>query len=201
MTRTTRTMWTLMAVAASLMLCAGAYAQGKDLASLLKATGLKHTALEGVEDSWRVPFDAAGGKTLDVFVTYNDDKKHFALIFATVVDREANYAYNRDVLVKAMKLNNDFPGIKFVLDEKNGDIDCQTEVYMETITVESLTMYINLVASMGDENMAELNRLAGGAEGMAPAPGAMAAVSPQALNALYWLTFRAEPPQLIPAGQ
>jgi hypothetical protein len=170
MTHFTRMSRILIVLAAILVLTAGAHAEG-NLADLLKATGLKYSALEGVEDSWRVPFDAKGGKTLDVFVTYNDDKKHFALIFATVVDREDNYVYNRDTLVKAMKLNNDFPGIKFVLDEKNGDIDCQTEVYMQTITAESLTMYINLVASMGDDNMAELNQLAGGAQGMAPAPG------------------------------
>jgi hypothetical protein len=174
MTRFIRTSRTLVVLAAILLLAAAAHAEN-NLADMLKASGLKYSALEGVEDSWRVPFDAHGGKTLDVFVTYNDDKKHFALIFATVVDREDNYVYNRDVLVKAMKLNNDFPGIKFVLDEKNGDIDCQTEVYMQTITAESLAMYVNLVASMGDENSAELNRLAGGAAGLAPTvpPGLM----------------------------
>ena len=139
------------------------FAQEKNLGDLLKATGLKYNALEGQTDSWRVPFDAKEGKALDVFVTYNDDKKQFALIFATVVDREDNYAYGREVLAECMKLNNDFPGIKFVLDEKHGDIDCQTEVYMSTITAESLTMYINLVASMGDDHSAKLNQLAGGA--------------------------------------
>jgi hypothetical protein len=182
MTRSHITTCIIMALAALLMLSAGAYAQ--DLAGLMKATGLKYTALEGIEDSWRVPFDAEGGKTLDVFVTYNDDKKHFALIFATVVDREDNYVYNRDVLAKSMKLNNDLSGVKFVLDEKNGDIDCQTEVYMPTITAESLAMFINLIASVGDENTAELSQLAGGAEGRAPAPTTPAATAPQPRNTI-----------------
>lgn len=156
-------------ILASLLLTAAAgLAEDKSLADVLKATGLKYSALEGQENSWRVPFEGQGGKNLDVFITYNDDKKQFALIFATVVDREDNFAYNRETLAECMKLNNDFPGIKFVLDEKHGDIDCQTEVYMSTITTESLAMYINLVASMGDEHAAKLNQLAGGA---APAAG------------------------------
>lgn len=154
----------VIALLAGLLLAATAgFAQNKDLGELLKATGLKHSALEGQEDSWRVPFESDDGKTLDVYLTYNDDKKQFALIFATVVDREDNYVYNREVLVECMKLNNDYPGVKFVLDEKHGDIDCQAEAYMETLTAESLGMYLNLVASMGNENMAKLNQLAGGA--------------------------------------
>lgn len=150
-------------VAAVLLAGTAGLAEDKSLGDLLKATGLKHTALEGQENSWRVPFEGEGGKNLDVFVTYNDDKKQFALIFATVVDREDGFAYNRETLAECMKLNNDYPGVKFVLDEKHGDIDCQTEVYMSTITSETLAMFINLVASMGDENAPKLNQLAGGA--------------------------------------
>jgi hypothetical protein len=151
-----------IALLAGLLLAATAgFAQNQDLGELLKATGLKHTALEGQDNSWRVPFEGEAGKTLEVYVTYNDDKKQFALIFATVVDREDNYVFSREVLVECMKLNNDYPGVKFVLDEKHGDIDCQTEAYMGTITAESLGMYINLVASMANENMAKLNQLAG----------------------------------------
>jgi hypothetical protein len=149
-------------LAGLLFATAGAFADAPDLGALLQATGLKYSALEGQENSWRVPFEGEGGKTLDVFVTYNDDKKQFALIFATVVDREDNYDFGREVLAECMKLNNDFPGVKFVLDGKHGDIDCQTEVYMSTITAESLGMYINLVASMSNENSAKLNQLAGG---------------------------------------
>ena len=149
-------------LAAALFVSAAGFAQEKNLGELLKATGLKYSALEGQEDSWRVPFDAQGGKTLNTLVTYNDDKKQFALIFATVVDRTDGYSFNRDVLAECMKLNNDYPGMKFVLDEKHGDIDCQTEVYMSTITAEALGMYINLVASMADGHMAKLNELAGG---------------------------------------
>jgi len=156
--------WVGVALLAGLLLTATAgFAENPDLGELLKATGLKHTALEGQEDSWRVPFEGDNGKTLEVYVTYNDEKKQFALIFATVVDREDNYVYSREVLVECMKLNNDYPGVKFVLDEKHGDLDCQTEAYMGTITAESLGMYINLVASMANENMAKLNQLAGGA--------------------------------------
>ncbi len=59
-------------LAAALFVSAAGFAQDKSLGDLLKATGLKYSALEGQEDSWRVPFDAQGGKTLDTFVTYND---------------------------------------------------------------------------------------------------------------------------------
>lgn len=152
-----------VALLAGLLLTASAgFAQNPDLGALLKATGLKYSALENVEDSWRVPFEGEEGKALDVFLTYNDEKKQFALIFATVVDREENHGFNRDVLAECMKLNNDYPGVKFVLDEKHGDIDCQTEAYMSTITAESLAMYLNLVASMTSEHAAKLNQLAGG---------------------------------------
>jgi len=201
MTHRNRVVCVLMVVAATLLVSAGAFADGQDLGALLKATGLKYSALEGVADSWRVPFDAKEGKTLDVFVTYNDDKKHFALIFATVVDREDNYAYNRDLLAAAMKLNNDLPGIKFVLDQKNGDIDCQTEVYMATITAESLAMYINLVASIGDENMADLTKLAAGG-GQAPtgATPAAAALEPPDF-ALRYAVLREVPHLTGPVAQ
>ncbi len=135
--------------------------QPKDLGALLKATGLKYSEVKAGE-SWRIPFDLNNGQTLDVFLAYNNEKKHFALIFATIVDREDNFVFNREVLAEAMRLNNDLPGIKFVLDEKNGDIDCQTEIWMKTITAESLEMYINLVAAVVDENIAKFNQLAGG---------------------------------------
>lgn len=180
-------------LAAILLLSAGAFAQEKNLGDLLKETGLKYSALEGQADSWRVPFDAKEGATMDVFVTYNDDKRQFALIFATVVDREDNYSYGREVLVEAMKLNNDFPGVKFVLDEKHGDIDCQTEVYMTTITTESLAMYVNLVASMADENAAKLQQLAGGGKegeggaGQAPALAVPTSAATPA-DPITWLT-------------
>lgn len=142
--------------------CAGwAEDQPKDLGALLKATGLKYSEVEAGE-SWRIPFDLNNGQTLDVFLAYNNEKKHFALIFATIVDREDNFVFNREVLAEAMRLNNDLPGIKFVLDEKHGDIDCQTEIWMKTVTAESLEMYINLVAAVVDENIAKFNQLAGG---------------------------------------
>lgn len=185
--RTLRTTWVLPALVA---LASAAWAQAPQLADLMPQTGLKYSALEGQADTWRVPFDGRDGKNIDVFVTYNDDNKQFALIFATVVDREDKFSFNVEVLTEAMKLSNDYPGMKFVLDEDHGDIDCQSEVYMATITAESLGMYINLVASMSDEHKARLNELAGGtppAEGMAPATTVPTAAT-AAADPIQWLS-------------
>lgn len=128
------------------------------LKALLDKTGLKYKPLD--EESWIVPFDAKEGKTLDVYLTYNDSNRKFALIFSTVVDKEDKYAYGKDVLAEAMKLNNDYPGVKFCLDADHGDIDVQSEVLMQTLTPEVLAMYVNLVAQMADDNTKKLNELA-----------------------------------------
>lgn len=125
------------------------------LKTVLDKTGLKYKKLD--DTSWIVPFDAKDDKSLDVYVTYNDDKKKFALIFATVVDKDDNFEFGKDVLLEAMKLNNDFPGVKFCADVDHGDIDVQSEVLMTTLTPEVLSMYINLVAQMADDNSQKLN--------------------------------------------
>lgn len=127
------------------------------LKALLDQTGLKYKKLD--DTSWIVPFDAKEGKTIDVYLTYNDDKKKFALIFSTVVDKDDNYEFGKEVLAEAMKLNNDYPGIKYCLDADHGDIDVQSEIYMSGLNAEVLTMYVNLVAQMADDNAEKLNAL------------------------------------------
>lgn len=134
-----------------------ATAADNPLKVVLDKTGLKYKKLD--DESWIVPFDAKDGKTLDVYVTYNDSNRKFALVFSTVVDKEDNFNYPKEVLVEAMKLNNDFPGVKFCLDIEHGDIDVQTEALMQTLTPEVLAMYVNLVAQMADDNAKKLNDL------------------------------------------
>lgn len=135
-------------------------AQAQDdnpLKTMLDKSGLKYKKLD--DTSWIVPFDAKDDKSLDVYVTYNDDKKKFALIFSTVVDKDDNFDFGKDVLLEAMKLNNDYPGVKFCVDVDHGDLDVQSEVLMSTLTPEVLSTYINLVAQMTDDNSKKLNEL------------------------------------------
>lgn len=135
------------------------WAQEADpLGAMIAKSGLKFRQVEN--GSWVVPFDAGEGNTMDVYVAYNNEKKKFAMIFTTVVDKEDNFSFSKEILLEAMKLNNDYPACKFCLDAENGDIDCQSEVYMATLTPESLDMHINLVAALADENSKRLNELA-----------------------------------------
>lgn len=151
----------VMCLALTMLSLGSVSAQDADpLLSLLEKSGLKFDNLE--KDSWTVPFAAKDNKTLKVFVTHSNEDKLFVLMFTTVVDREPDFVFNRDVLRECMKLNNDYPAIKFVLDEKEGDLDCQAEAYMSILTPEALALYINSVASLADENAAKLNQLAGG---------------------------------------
>ena len=136
---------------------AAAVDQANPLKAMLDKSGLKYKKLD--DESWIVPFDAKDGKTLDVYLTYNDTNRKFALIFSTVVDKEDKYDFPKAVLVEAMKLNNDYPGVKFCLDADHGDIDVQTEVLMQTLTPEVLSMFVNLVAQMADDNGQKLNDL------------------------------------------
>jgi len=133
-------------------------AQGDNpLADLLKKTDLKFRSLD--EESWVVPFDIGEGKTRDVYVTYNNEKKKFAMIFTTVVNKDDKHDYGAPILLESMKLNNDYPACKFCLDYDNGDIDCQSEVYMETLTPQSLALHINLVAAVASDHGEKLNQL------------------------------------------
>lgn len=143
--------------AAAVLVCSAQAQDDNPLKALLDKSGLKYTKLD--DESWIVPFDAEGGNTLNVYVTYNDDKKRFALIFSTVVDKDDNFSYGKDLLQEAMKLNNDFAGIKFCLDAEHGDIDCQSEVLMSTLNAEVLSMYINMVAEKADTYSKKLNEL------------------------------------------
>ena len=141
----------------ALLVCQVQAEDDNPLKAVLDKTELKYKKLD--DTSWIIPFDAKDNKSLDVYVTYNDDKKKFALVFATVVDKDDKFDYNKDVLLEAMKLNNDFPGVKFCADVDHGDIDVQSEVLMTTLTPEVLSMYINLVAQMADDNSKKLNEL------------------------------------------
>jgi hypothetical protein len=123
----------------------------------LSQDGLKYRKLD--DTTWIVPFEGDDDLTVNVFVTYNNDKKSFALLFATVVDKDDKFDYNLDVLLECMKLNNDYPGVKFCLDYDNGDLDCQSEVLMKTITAESLETHINLVAALANTSHTKLNNL------------------------------------------
>ncbi len=151
---------TAVLAGALILLHGSVIAQDEDanpLKDLLEKTDLKLRPLD--DESWIVPFDADDGSTFDVYVTYNNDKKKFAIIFATVVDKEDKFEFSREVLEACMKLNNDYPASKFCLDYDHGDIDCQSEVYMATLTPESLFMHINLVAALADEQAANLRLL------------------------------------------
>lgn len=132
-------------------------ADDNPLKTMLEKTQLKSRALD--DTSWIVPFDAKDGGNIDVYVTYNNEKRKFAMIFATVVDKDDKFDFGKDVLVEAMKLNNDYPACKFCLDYDHGDIDCQSEVLMSTLTPETLDMHINLVAALADEQGPKLKDL------------------------------------------
>lgn len=139
------------------VLLGGSLAWGQDpkpdnLQEVLAGTGLSWQAIEEGVDSWRVSFqDSAETGSIDVYLTYNDDNRRYALIFSTVVDEAPEYIYSQDILAECMKLNNLYPGIKFCLDFANGDIDCQNESLMSTLTSESLSLQLDRVASFVDE--------------------------------------------------
>jgi hypothetical protein len=123
-----------------------------DLKEVLAGTGLTWEVIEEGVDTWRVSYrDGAGTGTIDVYVTYNDDNRRYALIFANVVDEAPEHSYGQDILTECMKLNNLYPGVKFCLDFANGDIDCQNESLMSTLTSKSLSMQLDRVASIADE--------------------------------------------------
>ena len=134
-------------------------AQAEDrLKTLLEQTGLKYSALD-MPDAWKIAYDGDDGKTVTEYLTYSNDRKEYALMFVTVVDREDNYAFSYAALKEALKLSNDDVGVKFVLDEKHGDIDCQSEVYLGTATPESLKRALDAVASTAMKESTNLNGL------------------------------------------
>lgn len=151
-----------MLLMALLLLSAPSQAQGTaDLATLMEQTGLKSKLLGNTTDSWSVPFESKSGGTFEVYVTYSNDRKDFALIFTTVVDGPEGQTYGSALLTEALKLSNDYTGVKFVYDQKYGDIDCQAEVFLGEgcVTAEELKMYINAVANVADTTRAQLNAL------------------------------------------
>lgn len=146
----------VFAVAAALPALAQEQSQ---LEALMNATGLKVEKLEA--DIWKVPFGGDNAETLEVYVTYNNEKEIGALVFCTVVDRDEDFQFNREVLARALMISNDQPFVKLVLDAEHGDLDCQTEAYMPTLTAEALKMYVDTVAAVSSQYRAELNQLAG----------------------------------------
>lgn len=132
-----------------------------DLKTLMEETGLKSRTLETVEASWVVPFESSTGKEFDVYVTYANDRRDFALIFTTVVDGEDGEVFGQPLLSQALKLSNDYTGVKFAYDQKYGDLDCQAEVYLGAgaVTAAELKRYINAVADVADTCRADLNAL------------------------------------------
>jgi hypothetical protein len=129
------------------------------LRTMMEETDLKYKVID--EYSYLVPFELGEDEenTLDVFVTYNNDEKKFVLIFCTILDYEDGHDFRGETLARAMKINNDYPVIKLCLDADNGDLDCQSEVYVRTMDATSLEMYINFVASMTLQFFDELHAL------------------------------------------
>ncbi|HOX27054.1 MAG TPA: hypothetical protein PLL30_15145 [Candidatus Krumholzibacteria bacterium] len=128
------------------------------LKDLLDQTGLVWSPVEQSVDSWRVPYESSDGRgPVEVFLTYNDDSRQFALLFATVVDRPEYFDFGKDVLVECMRLNNDYSGVKFCLDARYGDIDCQTELLMSALDAETLALSLERVADLADQHRARLD--------------------------------------------
>lgn len=131
-----------------------------DLGALLQKTGLKYSSVSNAHvQVWKIPYDNGKGGTVDEYLTYSNDKDQFGLIFMTVVHRQPYYQFSRALLATAMQINNDKVGIKFVLDGKHGDIDCQTEIYLPTATPATLKRAMNDVAYTATAYWDELNRL------------------------------------------
>lgn len=131
-----------------------------DIGALLQQTGLKYSSVKDPNaKAWKVPYDDGKGGTVNEYVAYSNGNKDFALIWVTVVDRAPGYNFSYALLTRAMQLNNDEGGIKFVLDGKHGDIDCQTEVYLPTATPQSLRMALDNVAKEATDEWQEMNSL------------------------------------------
>jgi hypothetical protein len=152
----------LLAVLAIGAMSAGLYTvwaqDANPMEKLLKDSGLEYRLV--ADGIWVVPFDVGEENTLDVTVVYTDTDKDFSLIYTTVVDKDDDYVFNREVLTTAMQHNNDYHACKFCLDSDNGDIDCQNELLMSTLTSEALNIYINQLASVADDTRQHLNELA-----------------------------------------
>jgi len=137
-----------------------AMAQEQDpLGKLLGTCGLEVTKM--ADDAWNIPFDVGKDKPLNVIVSYHDDEKKFALIYTTVVDRKDNFQFNQKVLQECMKLNGEYPVAKFSLDPPAGNIDCEIQTYVPGLTADELKLYCSFVASIADDNKANLEQLAG----------------------------------------
>lgn len=152
---------TVLACLLGMALAVGtAVAQEQDpLGKLLAACGLEVTKM--ADDAWNIPFDVGKDKPLDVIVSYHDDEKKFALIYTTVVDRKDNFQFNQKVLQECMKLNGEYPVAKFSLDPPAGNIDCEIQTYVPSLTADELKLYCSFVASIADDNKANLEQLAG----------------------------------------
>lgn len=151
---------TLMALAVSLLGMPTTAQAAEKLADLMGDTELKYEALD--EISYLVPFEMEGDKTLEVYVTYNNEEKNFVLVFATVLNYEDNHEFRPETMARAMQINNDYPVIKLCLDSKNGDLDCQVEAYVRTLDGQALEMYIHFIAAMTAQFEEELRQIEDG---------------------------------------
>ena len=106
-----------------------------------------------------IPYDNDNGGTIKEYISYSNDKRDYALILVTVIDRTPGYNFGYALLTRAMQLNNDKVRIKFVLDGQHSDINCQTEVYLPTATPESLKLALDHVAKEAIDEWQELNSL------------------------------------------
>jgi hypothetical protein len=140
------------------LLHGAALAQTDDrLANLMQETDLKFKVLN--EYSYLVPFETDNNGQIDVYVTYNNEEKDFALIYTTLLDYEDGHEFRPEVAYRALKINNDYPAVKLCLDTSHGDLDAQTEQYMRTLDAQALSLHINMIAAIADRFMTELSDL------------------------------------------
>lgn len=143
--------------------CSTAVAQTEDrLANLIQQTDLKFKVLD--PHSYLVPFETDARDRINVYVTYRSEKKEFALMYTTLLDYEDDHEFRPQVLSRALRINNDYAGVKLCLDPERGDLDGQMELYMPTLDAESLSLHINMIAAIADKFMPELSDLEEGGD-------------------------------------
>lgn len=153
---------TCLALAVLMLLLApgaGAAGEAPDLERLLQETGLKYRTLS--PEAFAIPFEARDGRSIEVYLTWWDSDRDFALLFTTVLDLEDQHAFTPDLMREALQLNNGHPTAKFVIDADRGDLDCQTELDATTLTAESLKKHLDLLAAVADDTRARLEALEG----------------------------------------
>lgn len=135
-----------------------AFAQSNDrLATIMQETDLKFKVLN--QYSYLTPFQTDTHDRINVYVTYKSEDKEFVLIYTTLLDYEDGHEFRPELLHRALRINNDYPGVKLSLDPERGDIDGQTELYVPTLNAESLSLHIHMIAAMADRFMPALSEM------------------------------------------